>query len=588
MSQFELDTLLLCAALELDTRMPGLCARAQGDQARPFSSFALALALLEGPSWDALLPDGPLRQLMLLRVSQPGATPLTQATLSADERIVAYLKGLNRLDDRLRTFLDPLPLPENSTLAAESQRACAEQVVRQWRRAALTGADSLPVALLLGDDPASKMLVAQTVAEQLGRRLYRVALEALPTQTGELETLARLWQRECLLLPLALLIDTHGADLELAERLAPLSRLLGRDMGLVMLSARTVPPALGAPAFSLDIARPLPGEQRAAWQVALERYEAPAAAETAGTLAGQFSLNLPEIERIVAEAASDGAAPEAAELWAACRDRSRPQLDRLAQRIEPRAGWGDLVVTPEIEQQLRAIAGQARQRSVVYEDFGFGKRMSRGLGIAALFTGESGTGKTLAAEVLAAELALGLYRIDLSAVVSKYIGETEKNLGRIFDAAEGGGAILFFDEADAIFGKRSEVKDSHDRYANIEINYLLQRMESYRGLAILATNMKSALDQAFVRRLRFAVDFSYPAPAERQRIWRLAFPDETPLEELDYDRLAKLSLSGGNIHNIAIGAAFMAAAARSAVTMDMVLAATQIELRKHERPDIRV
>jgi SpoVK/Ycf46/Vps4 family AAA+-type ATPase len=220
----------------------------------------------------------------------------------------------------------------------------------------------------------------------------------------------------------------------------------------------------------------------------------------------------------------------------------------------------------------------------VYDEWGFRQKMNRGLGISALFAGASGTGKTMAAEVIANDLRLNLYRIDLSAVVSKYIGETEKNLRQLFDAAEDGGAILFFDEADALFGKRSEIKDSHDRYANIEINYLLQRMEAYRGLAVLATNMKSALDQAFLRRLRFIVNFPFPGAEDRKRIWRKVFPAETPIERLDYDRLARLNLTGGSIHNIALNAAFLAAQAGGAVTMPLVLAAARTEFRKLERP----
>jgi SpoVK/Ycf46/Vps4 family AAA+-type ATPase len=201
-----------------------------------------------------------------------------------------------------------------------------------------------------------------------------------------------------------------------------------------------------------------------------------------------------------------------------------------------------------------------------------------------LFTGEPGTGKTMAAEVIARELDLLLYKIDLSAVVSKYIGETEKSLRRLFDAAEDGGAILFFDEADALFGKRSEVKDSHDRYANIEINYLLQRMEAYRGLAILATNMKGALDNAFLRRLRFVVNFPFPGPTERLAIWQKVFPEQTPLATIDFQRLAKLNLTGGSIHNIALHAAFLAAQGGGRVTMQHLLEAARTELRKLEKP----
>jgi len=263
---------------------------------------------------------------------------------------------------------------------------------------------------------------------------------------------------------------------------------------------------------------------------------------------------------------------------------TRPRLDALAQRLDPKATWEDIVLPSSETVLLRQIADQVGQRSRVYEEWGFSKKMNRGLGINALFAGESGTGKTMAAEVIANDLRLNLYRIDLSAVVSKYIGETEKNLRRLFDAAEEGGTILFFDEADSLFGKRSEVKDSHDRYANIEVNYLLQRMESYRGLAILATNMKSALDSAFMRRLRFIVNFSLPELAERKAIWQRMFPPEVPTSGLDFDRLARFNIAGGHIHSIALNAAFLAAQAGTPVTMSLVLNAARAEFRKLERP----
>jgi len=242
-------------------------------------------------------------------------------------------------------------------------------------------------------------------------------------------------------------------------------------------------------------------------------------------------------------------------------------------------------VLPSIEKNLlHQIADQVDHRARVYGEWGFARKMNRGLGISALFAGDSGTGKTMAAEVIANDLRLNLYRIDLSAVVSKYIGETEKNLRWLFDSAEDGGAILFFDEADALFGKRSEVKDSHDRYANIEINYLLQRMETYRGLAILATNMKSALDTAFVRRLRFIVDFPFPGVTERKAIWQRVFPPEARTQGLDFERLARLNLTGGNIHNVALNAAFLAARADGAISMRLVLDAARAEFRKLGRP----
>jgi SpoVK/Ycf46/Vps4 family AAA+-type ATPase len=242
-------------------------------------------------------------------------------------------------------------------------------------------------------------------------------------------------------------------------------------------------------------------------------------------------------------------------------------------------------VLPEMQKQtLRQLAAQSRQRMTVYETWGFAAKGRRGLGLSALFSGPSGTGKTLAAEVVAGELNLDLYRIDLSSVVSKYIGETEKNLKQVFDAAETGGVVLLFDEADALFGKRGEVKDSHDRYANIEVSYLLQRMESFQGLAILTTNLKSSLDKAFQRRLRFTIDFPFPDAAQREAIWSRVFPAQTPTKGLQPDRLAKLNMTGGNIRNIALNAAFLAAEAGASVEMAHVLQATRMEAVKIERP----
>jgi SpoVK/Ycf46/Vps4 family AAA+-type ATPase len=355
---------------------------------------------------------------------------------------------------------------------------------------------------------------------------------------------------------------------------------------LLFLSSRDVRPNLDRPTLLIDIDKPTIDEQRELWQAALGER----AGDSPAQLASQFNLNPIAIQQIAQRMLAqvptqdyDYELPN--QLWSACLSSSRPQLDVLAQRLDAKATWDDIVLPEEEEGLLHQIADQVRQRHKVYQDWGFENRMNRGLGISALFAGESGTGKTMAVEVIANELRLDLYRIDLSAVVSKYIGETEKNLRRLFDAAEDGGAILFFDEADALFGKRSEVKDSHDRYANIEINYLLQRIEAFRGLAILATNMRSALDQAFVRRLRFIVTFPFPSPADRQKIWQHVFPTQTLTQDLNMARLARLNLTGASIHNVALNAAFLAAQQeKNAVTMPLVLQAARTEFRKLDRP----
>jgi SpoVK/Ycf46/Vps4 family AAA+-type ATPase len=279
----------------------------------------------------------------------------------------------------------------------------------------------------------------------------------------------------------------------------------------------------------------------------------------------------------------DGTGVTADDLWQACCEHAGWHLDDLAQRVVPCGTWEDIVLPEDVFRQLQEIAGQVANRPLVYEEWGFGARLNRGRGLSALFSGSSGTGKTMAAEILANHLGLDLYRIDLAGVVSKYIGETEKNLRKVFDSAEQSGAILFFDEADALFGKRTEVKDSHDRYANIEVNYLLQRMEEYGGLAILATNRRSALDRAFLRRLRFLVNFPFPDTNSRLRIWQKVFPPRAAMGELDYGLLGRMEISGGNIKNIALNAAFLAADEGTAIGMAHVMHAAQREYAKMDK-----
>ncbi|MFZ2618893.1 MAG: ATP-binding protein, partial [Anaerolineae bacterium] len=440
---------------------------------------------------------------------------------------------------------------------------------------------------LTGPHAASKRLIAGQVAALLGVQPHSLSAETLPANPAELETFARLWQRETILLPLALYVDASETA-PVGPQMAALKRLLARSHGIFFLDVREVIAGLSESIPAFEVAQPTAAEQYELWAGALGSFagEAPSAL-AAEALAAQFNLDPATIAQAAATAQLDdtGAGGVADRLWRACRSASRPRLESLAQRVEPVATWDEQVLPADTAALLRQITGQVRQRLRVYDDWGFRAKMNRGLGISALFAGESGTGKTMAAEVLANDLRLDLYRIDLSAVVSKYIGETEKNLRRLFDAAEDGGAILFFDEADALFGKRSEVKDSHDRYANIEINYLLQRMEAYRGLAVLATNMKSALDPAFMRRLRFIVSFPFPALPERRLMWQKVFPPQAPVAGLDLDQLARLNLTGGLIHNIALNAAFMAASQQPPlITMPIVLEAIRGEMRKLDRP----
>jgi hypothetical protein len=579
LSPFDRNVLALCAAMELDTRIAPLCARVHDDGAKAYPTFALAFALFDDPDWSALSPQGPLRYWRLLEINQPDGRPLTAAALRADERIVNYLKGLNYLDDRLSPLVDPIAASPQDAALPPSQQQRVEQILLQLSRSGLQ--ETPPIIELHGSDKQSKRLVSARVTQPLGLSLQTMAIKALPAQGADFDNFARLWQREAHLLPIALYIHGEGAgDPERAQ----LHRFLDKYPGVVFIDGQEAGDDGLRRRAAFEVAKPLPEEQVRLWQEALQGRGGPEVAR----LAEQFAFNQTEIEHL-AKALLEAYPPNqplpVEALWRVCREAARADLEQLAQRIDAKATWTRLVLPDEQTALLRRITEQVHQRNRVYEEWGFREVMNRGLGINAMFTGESGTGKTMAAEVIANDLNLDLYRIDLSAVVNKYIGETEKNLRRLFDAAEESGAILFFDEADALFGKRSEVKDSHDRYANIEINYLLQRMESYRGLAILATNMKSALDKAFMRRLRFIVEFPFPDAALRKKIWQRVFPAQTPLNDpLDYDFLARLHLSGGGIHNVALNAAFRAAQAGGPVTMALLLDAARTEFKKLERP----
>lgn len=592
LSTFERNVLLLCVAMEFDTRIPSLCAQAQEDTARRHPTFALALALFpESATWDSLSPERPLRHYHLVDIHQPGAQPLITSALSVDEWVVNYIKGSNYLDDRLAHFLVPLEVTEAETGLPPSHGKIVEAIVHSLAHA--PQGERLPVIQLLGGDAPSKRLVAWHAAAALGLHLYRLPATLLPQPAAELETLSRLWHRQAVMMPVCLYLDARetgsatGQSEGQSQSQPPVNRFLARGGGIVFLDTREAWPQLDRASIIQDVSKPTSAEQQSAWADALGE----AAGDTPEQLSGQFNLNLAEIQQIakktlfeVGGEGADGAEPLSEKVWDYCLTVTRPKLDALAHRLEPKATWADIVLPKSEIELLRHITSQVRQRSKVYDEWGFRQKMSYGLSVNALFTGESGTGKTMAAEVLANELKLNLYRIDLSAVVSKYIGETEKNLSRLFDAAEDGGMMLFFDEADAIFGKRSEVKDAHDRYANIEINYLLQRMESYRGLAILATNMKSALDTAFMRRLRFIVHFPNPGLPERKLIWQKSFPPEVPKEELDYDRLSRFNFAGGSIHSIALNASFLAAQEGTPVTMPLVLKATRLEYTKRGWP----
>lgn len=568
LSHFERSLVLLCAGVELEPELAHLCASAQGDTRYEYPCFGLALAVLPDAHWSALSPQAPLRHWHILQLAD--SNRLTTARLALDERILHFLLGVGALDRRLAGLVRPLdatpPLPA-------SQQLQAERLSQRWTAAGT----ALPLINLRGTDHGGARAVAAQACAALALRPLVLRAEDLPTAPEERALIARLLTRECLLARAAPII-------EITENPPPfLGAFLDQLTGPVMVLG-AAPAGLQRSYVNLEINKPLADEQRGLWRNALEELAIDDAELV--RLAAHFDFSAADITAAAAEVrlADPAAGGVDQRLWRACRRRTRGPLDGLAQRIAPRAGWDDLVLPGGQLAVLHDIARQVRHRATVYEQWGFAAKGARGLGISALFAGESGTGKTLAAEVVAAELGLDLYRIDLAAVVNKYIGETEKNLERLFSAAEASGAVLLFDEADALFGKRSDVKDSHDRYANIELAYLLQRMETYRGLSILTTNLKSLLDTAFLRRIRFVVQFPFPDVAQRAEIWRRIFPEPLPRDTLKLDQLARLHMAGGNIRNIAMNAAFLAADDGERLGMPHLARAARMEYAKLEKP----
>jgi ATPase family associated with various cellular activities (AAA) len=583
LSSFERDVLLLTASAEIDTGLPPLMANATGAApaaaGKDHPTFALAMAVFPDPGWDALSPERPLRAHRLIEVHQAGAASLLAAPLRIDERIAAYIKGLDYLDERLVPFLtllaDPGALPP-------SQEEIAEDLHR-W----LAAEDSRGLLQLTGTHASAKSDVAGRAAALAGRRAFAVHADSLPAG-DDLATFLRLWSREALLEPLVLFVQAFEGVAPLAgEETKPAvhqrsPRELSRIAGPCMLDVRTPLPELDA-APMVAVSPPTDLERRALWRDALAVEGHPSDEATVMRLAGEFKSSASQLAGTAGRArewAQHQGGDAAGHAWADRVQHAGAALAGVTRWVEPRATLEDLKLPPIERQQLDRLIAHARLRSIVQSEFGFSERSTRGMGLTALFHGESGTGKTLAAEVVANALGLGLAVADLSTLKSKYISESEKNLGRIFDAAEEGGAVLCFDEADTLFGKRSEVKDSHDRYANLETNYLL---------CILTTNQKHALDPAFMRRLRFVVAFPFPGVAERKAIWETVFPAQTPVGKLDYDRLARFQLSGGSIFNAAFAAAHAVAADTAAdpdrrVELADLLDAIRWELLKLERP----
>ena len=591
LTRFDRNVLLLCLAPELDPTFERLYAYVQDDVSRKYATPHLALTLFGEKSevgldaQNGFLPESPLRRfrLVILEPSPlPGAAQGARP-LRLDSRIADYLRGINRTDERVSDLLRPIP----SVPISQPHHDLVDRLRHLVESGARGGA--WPGLNLIGPPGAGKRVMARALCERLGLQLYGLDATRLPAPGPERQEVMRLTEREAAMLGIALYLDAVDVDESDKAAVASMTDVTER-LGVFLILGTRQHWRGEREMVTLRVPKPDTNAQLEMWRQALAGMDDSLDGHIEA-IAQQFDFGQQTIARAVAAGearaslrpADGGAGPTADDLWQACREQAGWHMNELAQRITPCYTWEDIVLPEDVFRQLQEISAQVADRPQVYEAWGFGARLNRGRGISALFSGPSGTGKTMAAEVLANELELDLYRIDLAGVVSKYIGETEKNLRKVFDAAEQSGAILFFDEADALFGKRSEVRDSHDRYANIEVNYLLQRMEDYRGLAILATNRKSALDEAFMRRLRFVVDFPFPDADNRRDIWRKVFPRQMPAERLDYESLCRLELAGGNIKNIALNAAFLAASEDGPLGMDHIMRAARREYAKIDK-----
>jgi hypothetical protein len=589
LSEFERYIVVFCAAMEIDRRFPSLCAKAQSFDDQYSPTFDLFNSVLPNSHWSAITPDGPLRYWKMLALGS-GST-LTNTSLHIDERILHYLLGVKTTDPLLTGIAEVSQAPKQ---LVPSHQSLAESIKSLWQRN--TSYDFPPIIQLSGSEIEDKIDIAQTVCDQFERRVSLLNCHRIPLNAKDLEAFIRRLERECILDHKALLLNCDDIDHSDKLQQASINQLLEEFKGSVIIMTLSPLQGVKRQMIRFDVPKPDPQEQLTAWEKSIAELKTQLNGQEKHLpdsnhlrqdlqeLTSQFQLSTSMIRQACTAVVGQLAMPSVPSfkqaLWQSCRVQARPGLDELAERIESKLSWEDLVLPPLQKGTLMEISAHVRQKAKVYEDWGFASKSRRGLGITALFSGPSGTGKTLAAGILANELNLDLYKIELSAVVSKYIGETEKNLQRIFDAAESGGVILLFDEADSIFGKRSEVKDSKDRNANLEVSYLLQRMESYPGMAILTTNLQSNLDPAFMRRLRFVTQFSMPDAAHRAEIWRRIFPANTPTEGLNAERLAQLNTPGGNIRIIALNAAFIAADAAEPVQMKHILRATQTEYEK--------
>ncbi len=598
LNRLEEQCLVLCLAPELDSNYSKVFAYLHDDVTRRQPTAELAMKLLcDDPREriDARAMFSPSSALLKNRLvhlceSHERSAPSTQLPIRLDDRITAFLLQTPQLDESVSDWVKLIARPDRSEGTPSTE--FRDRTMRLIE-SCFSGGEACvrPLIHLHGRKGSGRRSLAVFAAARIGLPILIADARRMPTMNPA-EVLWRLG-RESLLLPAIILVE-HFDELLPDERhreLAVFLEALNQFSPLTFLSGTKPWKASTETQLFLSLECPVPNATNRvdAWQRHLRDTSHEVTAGDLVELAGKFNFTEGQISEAVESAlylacweAQPPPALTAKLLTQACRAVASPNLGSMARKVDSVNAWSDLVLPQEQLNQLQEIAAHVKKAQMVFDGWGFGGKFSYGKGVTALFEGVSGTGKTMAAGILARELELDLYKIDLSSVVSKYIGETEKHLNQIFNEAQDSGAILFFDEADALFGKRSEVKDAHDRYANIETAFLLQRMEEYNGIVILATNMKQNIDEAFVRRLRFIIEFPFPSDEYRELIWRKAFPPSAPLgSDVNLRWLARrLKVSGGHIKNISLRAAFLAVQREGPIDMDCLVVAARREAEK--------
>jgi hypothetical protein len=604
LSAFECHALVAALAVEVDLRFESLYSWVRNDVTRKSPSVDLVLKLFcETPEQAmearrSFRTDAPLFEHQLLRSAsdqQERDPSLLARSLRVDERIHDFLlhqQGIDRptIDKRLANFATKLkPLRQMSTLHLP------RELTAQLERAAAMSGES--IWFLCGPEGSGKRSAVEALCCERDRALLAVDVHRMMHSQLSGATLLQLLLREAILSDSDLLFEraqanasegaNPAANLETLQEISPPADVR------IYISGEAKPPSNPRRGMCHYFEFPIPSvpDRALLWREAIDKHGAETTVDLdLDLLASRFALTGGAIQRAFADAVStamiqgsDNLPLSSMQLEAAARLQSNHGLRQFAQKVESTANWESLIVPQHIYRQLRDVCTAERYRHTVYSVWGFDKRLIAGKGLNVLFCGSSGTGKTMSAGILARELGRDLYRIDLSIVVSKYIGETEKQLSQIFREAKSSNAMLFFDEADALFGKRSEVKDAHDRYANVEIAYLLQKMEEYEGIVILATNLRRNMDDAFSRRMHHVIEFPFPDAEHRERIWRSILPPAAPVAgDVNFSFLARqFELAGGSIRNVALAAAFLAAEEGTAIRMEHCVIATALELQKN-------